>query len=183
MTVERRIAPGREEDFERWSDELTAAGSTFPGFLGAGMLRPVRLGDPWHVIFRFDSAEHLRAWEQSPKRLELLEQGEELIHSTRMHKVSGLETWFALPGRTAPPPPKWKMFLVTLAGIYVLNLLLSLAYGWAIAGWPLPLRILLTAVPIIALMTWVVMPRATRLLRNWLYPPPDRARADPSERS
>ena len=44
-----------------------------------------------------------------------------------MHRVSGLETWFALPGRTAPAPPRWKMFLVSLAAIYTLQLAFNLA--------------------------------------------------------
>jgi uncharacterized protein len=48
--------------------------------------------------------------------------------------VSGLETWFALPGRTAPAPPRWKMFVVSAAGIYGLNLLLSSAYGGLVAA-------------------------------------------------
>ena len=49
-----------------------------------------------------------------------------------MHRVSGLETWFSLPGRTAPAPPKWKMFLVSATVFYLLNLTLSLIYGWAL---------------------------------------------------
>ena len=51
-----------------------------------------------------------------------------------MHRVSGLETWFALPGRTAPAPPRWKMFLVSAAAIYLLNILLTTLYGGFIAG-------------------------------------------------
>ena len=31
---------------------------------------------------------------------------------------------------------------------------------------------LLIAVAVTALMTWLVMPRAARLLQNWLYAPP-----------
>ena len=49
-----------------------------------------------------------------------------------MHRVSGLETWFSLPGRTAPAPPKWKMFLVSATVFYLLNLTLTLTYGWAL---------------------------------------------------
>ena len=45
---------------------------------------------------------------------------------TGVDRVSGLETWFALPGRTAPAPPRWKMFLVTLTAIVPLVLLMNL---------------------------------------------------------
>ena len=56
---------------------------------------------------------------------ELLAHGEQVM-STDVHRVTGLETWFALPGRTAPAPPRWKMFLVTSVVIYLLQLMLNL---------------------------------------------------------
>ena len=169
VTVARRIAAGREADFEDWSDELTAAAANYAGFLGAGRLRPSRVGDPWHVVFRFDSAEHLREWEVSPERTAMLRVGEHLVEDTDMHRVSGLETWFSLPGRTAPAPPKWKMFAVSATVFYLLNLTLSLTYGWALDSWPLPLHIIVISVPVTAIATWLVMPRAARLLQRWLY--------------
>ena len=174
MTVARRIAAGREADFEDWSDELTAAAANYAGFLGAGRLRPSRVGDPWHVVFRFDSAEHLQEWEVSPERTAMLRAGEHLVEATDMHRVSGLETWFSLPGRTAPAPPKWKMFLVSATVFYLLNLALSLTYGWALDGWPVPLHIIVISVPVTAIATWLVMPRAARLLQRWLYSSPRR---------
>jgi antibiotic biosynthesis monooxygenase (ABM) superfamily enzyme len=169
VTVGRRIAAGREADFEDWSDELTAAAANYAGFLGAGRLRPSRVGDPWHVVFRFDSAEHLREWEVSPERTAMLRVGEHLVEDTDMHRVSGLETWFSLPGRTAPAPPKWKMFAVSATVFYLLNLTLSLTYGWALDGWPLPLHIIVISVPVTAIATWLVMPRAARWLQKWHY--------------
>ena len=125
MTIARSVAPGREGEFEDWSAALTRAASRWPGFLGAGLLRPGHVGEPWHVVFRFASAADLAAWEASPDRAEILAAGEPLVHATDVHRVSGLETWFALPGRTAPAPPRWKMFLVSAAGIYLLNILLT----------------------------------------------------------
>jgi uncharacterized protein len=169
VTIARTVAPGRETDFEEWSAALTRAAATFPGYLGSGMLRPGHVGEPWHVVFRFDSAEHLRDWESSPERAELLAAGERLVHSSDMHRVTGLETWFELPGRTAPAPPKWKMFLVSVVGIYALQLVLTLALGPL--GLPPPLRLALSASAVTALMTWLVMPRAARLLQGWLYAP------------
>ncbi|HEY4631532.1 MAG TPA: hypothetical protein VIG96_09535, partial [Blastococcus sp.] len=98
---------------------------------------------------------------------------EELVDATHVHRVTGLETWFALPSRTAPAPPRWKMFTVSVVAIYVLQLLLNLA----VRPLALPpfLRIALIAVAVTALMTWLVMPRAARVLQDWLYAPPRRA--------
>jgi antibiotic biosynthesis monooxygenase (ABM) superfamily enzyme len=172
VTIARRVAPGREGDFEEWSETLTRAATAFPGFLGAGLLRPSHVGQPWHVVFRFDSAARLRAWEGSAQRADVLAAGEDLVHSTDVRRVSGLETWFALPGRTAPAPPKWKMFVVSVVGIYALQLALNLAL--VPFGMPLPLRVALVACAVTALMTWLVMPRAARLLQDWLFAPPRR---------
>jgi antibiotic biosynthesis monooxygenase (ABM) superfamily enzyme len=169
VTVARRVAPGREGDFEAWSEELTRAASRFPGFLGAGLLRPGHVGEPWHVVFRFASGDQLHAWEGSDERARLLAAGEDLVHTTDQHRVSGLETWFALPGRTAPAPPRWKMFAVSVVAIYLLQFLLNVAVEPL--QLPTPLRLALVAVAVTALMTWVVMPRAARLLQGWLYAP------------
>src|ERR1700712_190545 len=172
VTVARRVTAGREADFESWSAALTSAATQYPGFLGAGMLRPSYVGDPWHVIFRFDSAEHLQAWEMSHQRSALLDSGQHLVEQTNMHRVTGLETWFALPGRTSSAPPKWKMFLVSGATFYMLNLTFSYAYGGALGRLILPLHILLISVPVTATATWLVMPRLARLLQRWLYVQP-----------
>jgi len=169
VTVTRRVAPSREGDFEEWSEQLTRAASRFPGFLGAGMLRPGHVGEPWHVVFRFASDPELREWEESPERARLLAEGDELVHSTEQHRVSGLETWFALPGRTAPAPPRWKMFLVSLAAIYTLQLVLNRLFEPLHLG--LALRVAVVAVLVTALMTWVVMPTLARWLQGWLYAP------------
>jgi uncharacterized protein len=172
VTIARRVAPGREAEFEAFSSALTRAATTHPGFLGAGMLRPGHVGEPWHVVFRFDSIDHLRAWELSPERAELLASGEDLVRSTDVQRVTGLETWFALPSRTAPAPPRWKMFVVSVVGIFVLQLVFNLVLQpFAL---PVVLRVALVAVAVTGLMTWLVMPRLARLLQDWLYAPPRR---------
>ena len=136
VTIARRVAPGREADFEAWSEELTSASARFPGYLGSGLLRPSTVGQPWHTVFRFDTGEHLAAWEDAPVRRTLLESGSDFMETTDVHRISGLETWFELPGRTTPAPPKWKMFLVSVAGIFTLQL------GWNLVLEPVGLPLL-----------------------------------------
>ena len=83
VTVARRVAPGREDEFEQWSAELTRRAAHFPGFLGAGLLRPGHVGEAWHVVFRFDSPAHWEAWERSAVRVEHLDVGDAIaIHPT-----------------------------------------------------------------------------------------------------
>jgi antibiotic biosynthesis monooxygenase (ABM) superfamily enzyme len=172
VTVARRVMPGGEDAFEAWAERLTAACARFPGFLGAGLLRPAHVGQDWHVVYRFDSRDNLAAWERSPVRRALLADAAHLLATTAVHRVSGLETWFALPGRTAPAPPKWKMFLVSLVAIYALQLVVNLGLAWLAGRWALAVRLILYVTVVTASMTWLVMPRLARMLAAWLYAPP-----------
>lgn len=169
VTVARRVAPGREPEFEAWAARLTAAASGFGGFLGAGLLRPSRLGEDWHVVYRFAGPQQLRVWEESGARAALLAEGAHLMDTVAVRRVSGLETWFSLPGRTAPAPPRWKMFAVSGAVIYTLQLLEYGTLGHLVRDWPLPLRLVLLSFPVTATMTWLVMPRVAVLLAPWLF--------------
>ena len=169
VTVARRVAPGREREFETWYDGIIGCASRFPGFLGAGILRPNEAGHDWHVVYRFADDESLHGWEISPERAHWLHKAEEFAEETGVQRVSGLETWFSLPGRTAPAPPKWKMASVTILAIIPLVLLMNVVVLPLIEGWPLVLRVLVFSGTLTGLMTWVVMPRMTRLFRRFLY--------------
>jgi uncharacterized protein len=48
--------------------------------------------------------------------------------------------------------------------------------GPALAGWPLPLRLGVLVPVVAASMTWLAMPRLTRIFAWWLYPTPDAER-------
>jgi antibiotic biosynthesis monooxygenase (ABM) superfamily enzyme len=170
VTVARRVAPGREHEFEDWYDGIIGAACRYSGFLGAGILRPNDAGQDWHVVYRFADDDSLQAWEGSEERAEWLRRADELVEETTgVQRVSGLETWFAMPGRTAPAPPRWKMASVTLLAIVPLVLLMNLFVLPLIAGWALILRVLVFSGTLTGLMTWVVMPRMTRLFRGFLY--------------
>ena len=172
VLVARRVVPGREVEFERWASELTRAASAFDGFLGAGLLRPGHVGELWHVVYRFASADELARWEHSQTRSELLAHGEQVMSTSHERRMTGLETWFEVPGRTAPAPPRWKMFLVTSVVIFVLQLMLNLVL-YRVVSAPIALvpRVALISFSVSALMTWVVQPQLARLLEGWLYAP------------
>ena len=65
-------------------------------------------------------------------------------------------------------PPKYKVALVTWAGVYpVITAILALV-GPATTSWPLPLRTLLLSGLMVPVLTWVVIPALTRVLNGWL---------------
>ena len=65
-------------------------------------------------------------------------------------------------------PPRYKLALLTWAAAYALITTFLALLGPAIAGWPLAVRTLFLSVTMVAALTWVVMPRLTRLFRPWL---------------
>jgi antibiotic biosynthesis monooxygenase (ABM) superfamily enzyme len=86
-----------------------------------------------------------------------------LASSKRHH--TGREAPVARPSAA---PPRYKLALVTWVGAYMLITVLLALLGPAIASWPLALRTLVLSVTMVAALTWVVMPRLTRLFRPWL---------------
>ncbi len=49
-------------------------------------------------------------------------------------------------------------------------LVLNLVLGPLMAGWPLPLRLFVTVVLQVGLMTFVIMPRLTPRIARFIYP-------------
>jgi uncharacterized protein len=172
-TVTRRVRPGHETSYEQFLKGIIAAASRFPGHLGVEVFRPpsATAGD-YRTVYRFDTAEHLRAWLDSDEHAAWLRRAEpHVIGPMRTTFVTGLESWFTLPGQpvTAPPPP-YKMALLTWITIFPLITAIVAITGPLIEELPLAPRLGITTALTVPLMTWVVMPRVTRLLRRWLYP-------------
>ena len=175
----RRVKRGREADFEAWAHDVSAVARQFPGHLGASVLR-VPGSREYHILYTFADHRSMRAWLDSAERRRWLARVSGLIEADRgLQKVTGLETWFKLPGSNAPtmtPPPRWKMWLVSLVAVYPLVLLFQGLLVPRMAGMPLPLRALAFPLVLLTLMTYLVMPVVTRLLHRWLGPRPDASR-------
>jgi uncharacterized protein len=181
----RRVKPGREGDFEAWAHGIVAASRQFPGHLGASVL-----DDPdtreYHILFSFTDRRSLRAWLDSEERRRWLARVEELLEADQgLQQLTGLETWFRLPGGNVPtmkPPPRWRMWLVSIVAVYPLVLAFQALLVPRMTGLPLALKALSYPLVLLTLMTFVVMPVVTRLLRRWLGPRQDanRSRGDPS---
>jgi uncharacterized protein len=58
---------------------------------------------------------------------------------------------------------------MTATVIVVLQTLVSTLLRPLVGDWPTFFRTVAVIVPVVALMTWLVMPRLSRLLAGWLY--------------
>jgi uncharacterized protein len=172
-TVTRRVKPGHEAAYEAFLAGISDAAKAFPGYLGEEVFRSAPGGTgEYRIVYRFDSPAHLRAWLDSPERAAWLQQAEpHVTNPLRTQFLTGLEGWFTLPTQPGtPPPPPYKMALVTWVTIFPLITLVVVASAPLIGGLPLLPRLAVTTLVTVSLMTWVVMPRVTRLLSAWLYP-------------
>jgi len=169
----RRVKQGREQEFEEWASGILAAANEAPGYLGSEVLRPSdnEDDDEYRIIFRFDHASNLRAWEDSDERQHWLRKAEPLVHEEKVHVLTGLETWFTLPTKLGEPaPPRYKMVVVTWLAVFPVVTLIFSLFGQWLNLLPTLLRTLVFTAVMVTLMTYVVMPRMTRLFSFWLYP-------------
>jgi len=167
--VTRNLIPGRERDYEEWARRVVAA-STRYGATGHTFLTP-DAGAPRRVLIaQFPDEAGARAWDESKERDQLVREADE-FSTMEIQRLTGLETWFTLPGeRAVVPPSRWKQLLLTLMGAYPLVVLVSAFIMPQLQSWPLPVRSAVLPVVLLTLMTYVVMPLLAQLFRGWLYP-------------
>jgi uncharacterized protein len=169
IDIIKQVKPGCESEFESALTDLITAAEGFDGHLGANVFRT---GSDYRIVFKFNHLSSLQAWEASAIRRKLLDRAERLtIGKGKSQVLTGLETWFTLtPQQAVIPPPRYKMLLVTcLAAFPTVNVINSVLQP-VLQSLPVLLRSLVTMVLLLTLMTYVIMPRMTKLFAAWLYP-------------
>lgn len=138
VLVSRRIQPGRSTKFEALMHKMMLVAHDFPGHLGGQFVKPTDTEpDLYHVVFAFDTDEHLQHWQNSPARSLGLAALEPLTDGpTQTRQVIGMAHWF-MTTMAHQPPPRWRMAVVTWLGIFstVLLLLRRWATFWLPGPW------------------------------------------------
>jgi len=165
VVYEWRIAAGDREPFTKWLASFAADAAAAPGYEGSSVLS---VGDDNVFLVRFADRAALERWQERPRTMHLLAAANDFAPGgSRLQHRTGLETWFALPG-AAPhgPPPRWKMAIVTWCALLPQVVLIGELMP---AGLPKLVKSALgTAIPVV-MLTWVVMPWLSRVLRRWLF--------------
>ena len=167
VTVARVVRPDRRLAFERWTDDVLRRAARFRGNLGATLLRPGPGSSEYHLVYRFADDESLAAWERSPERRRALAELESMVDEERYARFSGLDSFFTRPAR---PGPRWRLTVLTIAVVFAITSLFQLLVAPHLTGWPVPLRLLLSATVVVLVLGHVAMPLATRVLAPWLRP-------------
>lgn len=172
LVFAHKVKKGKEKLFEKWAHEITKAGMQFEGHLGSNWIKSGER--EYTVIYKFIDLEHSLKWERSKIRKKFLKEAEALLEPhgrQRLQKVTGLETWFTLPEKaTIKPPPRWKMVIATMIGIYPIGLIYQAYLVPDVKALPLLLRPIALSLILTPVLTYIIMPNLTKLLRHWLYP-------------
>ncbi len=162
VVVTRVVRPGKDAEFAEWAEESNATVARFEGHLAT-----VRLHDDQglhHLVYLFDTVGHLRAWEDSDDRAELIRRGNRLSEQRRTIS-DGLNSWFTVPATST----SWKSFVLTWAAVYPILLVLASLVAWLAPGLPQPLQLAISSITLTALLTWVILPRLNHKARPWLF--------------
>ena len=173
IVLSRAVMPGHEQAFEAILRQLAAEASAFPGHQGLTVLRP-QPGGPatYTIVAHFATRQGMDAWLSSDLRAQLVAEAD--MHSAgalRTRYLSGLEGWLVPPGSPVLlPPARWKIVVISVAGIVPLLEAVSYLLAPHLAGVPVWGRPLISAAALIPLMQYAVMPVLTRAARGFLYP-------------
>lgn len=172
VLITRRPRKSNQKEFEQALSDTIDAALEFPGHLGVTVLKP-RDNNDYQIIVKFASQADYQRWCHSNEAahwFKILNRLEE--RPPNLEIMTGLETWFAVNSSTPRPmipPPRYKMAFVTWIAIFVLIVIINLLFGSFLASLPMILRSFILTVGLVGLMTYVVMPRMTRLFSGWLY--------------
>jgi len=175
IVIQHDIRAGAHAEYEQWLKHIVPLAAAAPGHRGVNVIKPPEGGDRYTVTLRFDTVEYAQQWLGSQTRRELIEQVQPMLsQDEQVDTVTGLEFWFTPPPGPMPKRAKpYKQFLLTLSVIYPLTLILP----WILAPlfdaapvlhYQLLSRLIVAAI-IVGLMTYVIMPRYSKLAQKWLY--------------
>jgi len=172
--IQHDVRAGAEVQYEAWLKHITSVAQRFPGHGGVNIIRPHEGGGRYTIVLRFDTLEHLQAWLGSENRRQLITQVEPLLmRGDQVDIKTGLEFWFTPPTPAQRHPQPYKQFLLTLSAIFPLTLVVPwvlrpLFQALPVLGLP-GVSNFVISIAIVGLMTYVIMPRYTRLVMGWLY--------------
>lgn len=171
VSIDRKVIPGQEENYEQWISGISTTSASFPGHLGVHILRPAKGDNQYTIIYRFDNHQHAKAWENSEARQTWIEELKGMVEgNAKIRSVTGLESWFDLPKiSTNKQPDRLRMCIVLIVVVFSLIVIISYLLSPLISHLNYHLRIAIIVTLQVILMTYVVMPRITVCLKKWLY--------------
>jgi antibiotic biosynthesis monooxygenase (ABM) superfamily enzyme len=172
------------EEWRLLQSELNSAAAASPGFTGIDVFEPTGQSNVWTTIITFQSPAELDEWKSSDVRQRLLTREQDFTTSDVRVQPAGSGSWFSISSAPSFRTPTWKQAMVVLAVLYPLVTAYNLTIGDWVGkglsiggvqivegmGLPFPAVIFLGNLVGTILLTWVLMPFATRIMAWWLDP-------------
>jgi uncharacterized protein len=180
LSLEFSVPLSHDAAFRRLVEDMGADATARYGAIGVDAVAAGRTAsdERWAVTMRFEDEVALRRWRASDEAAHWRDRLEEVAAARPIVRIrEGVEVWFDTTGPDAAGPPKWKMAILSVLGIYPAILLLDAALAPIRRQVPPWVGSLLVVCILSTLVTWVIMPTLTRLFRGWLYPDPPARRA------
>jgi len=180
VIVKRIAKKNKIKEFEDWLSGISKEVSSQVGSMGIDIIRPTNKESrpEYVIIFRFNNYDNLTKWENSSIRNEWLQKGKELVQADPdVQKLTGLEFWFTPYSKKSSDllplisPPRYKMVIVTIPVISLLLLTLvpKIHFITEMIFIPYSVRFVIAITITVILMTYLIMPLLTKLLRPWLF--------------
>ena len=168
------VRRGAERDFVEREQHVQQAAASFPGFDVAVLFGPGIVPGAWVSAMKFESAEALDAWMGSSERSSALAQLAPLLQSEVGAFTSRTPFGSVVRVEAGKPrvTPDWKAAMTVLLVLYPTVMLLSRFLSpWlddrGLRPW---LAVFVGNGVSVALLTWALMPVASRVLHRWLDP-------------
>jgi antibiotic biosynthesis monooxygenase (ABM) superfamily enzyme len=175
VVITHHILDGKQQQYEKWLDEIVPITKHSNGFIDLQIVRPIpHLTFVYTVIIRFDTIENLKTWMESEDRKMLIQKANPFFKKNDNYQIkSGLDFLFNSEKEGTKVPVRWKQFLVTWSAIYPLSLLIPLIVLPILRFLQIPANhyfdALINSGFIVFLMVFVVMPNYTKIIKKWLY--------------
>ncbi|MEM1312784.1 MAG: hypothetical protein AAGF07_04975 [Patescibacteria group bacterium] len=174
IVIKRLVKYKHQKKYKELLSESYLASIKFEGFLGLDVFNDQKT-EYITFVYRFNTEENLNKWLESEEAKVYSQKMNKISSDTELKKLSGLEYWFNYSSDSGlQPPKKSKMIVATVMGVYPLQLLVtSPLLGFLEESFPqIPYFVLLLCISLfsISTLTYIVMPKVTKILKFWLYP-------------
>jgi antibiotic biosynthesis monooxygenase (ABM) superfamily enzyme len=170
LVLSQRIAPRDREEFLALHEDVVDRLRRFQGFLGSELLPPVEgVQDDLVIVASFSSRTDLDRWLESDSRREWLDMIGQLVEGERtLTVVGGFGGWFPAQATQSRGPKRWKQAVAVFIALFPTVLVITLVRGSVAPDMNVVLAVFVGNVLGILMLTYVLMPPLTRLLRGWL---------------
>lgn len=168
------VEAGAEMEFLEAEASLQTTAGSFPGFHAAAIFAPGIVPGSWVSVISFSSDENLDGWLRSPERADALERLRPTLCDTEQAFTARTPFGSVVraDGGTPEVTPAWRSAMVVLAVLFPTVMVLSrrltpILGDLGVTNAP---AVFLSNVVSVGLLTWVLMPLATKILHRWLDP-------------